>query len=117
MSDNKLIKKADQILPISIFGKAKFSKDDCISFTGSPMSHPYDKDKFILVADPLSDHTHFLEFHKSDVAFAEELSSISTKAETVPMTRVWINQGVIGVRYEPFIVGKTKNAVETIMKR
>ena len=81
------------------------------------MTHPYEKEKFILVADPLSDHTYFLEFHKADVVYAEDLSSVSTGSETIPMTRIWISQGVIGIRYEPFIVGKTKDAVDAIIKK
>jgi len=99
-----------EIFPIEKFNFNKFSEENSTCFTGSPIQHPYEDDKFILICDPLSDHTQFIEFSKSDMIFLEELQSIVTnKGENVTITKVWIKSGSLALRYEPFIVGKTKD--------
>ena len=118
MQNNKLLNKSEEFFPITKFNKNNFNHENCVSFSGSPLRHPYDDEKFILISDPLSEHTNFIEFNKKDVIFAEELSSIlSLKSESIPMNRVWIKIGSIGVRYEPFIVGKTKDVIDSLNKK
>jgi hypothetical protein len=79
-----------------------------VAFSGSPQRHPYDPEKIILIADPYSTHNFFYEFYKDDIAYAEELPSItSMDGETVTMVRVWIKKMSIGMRCSPFIVEDT----------
>ncbi len=81
-----------------------------VSFIGSPSKHPYEQDKFILIKDPISEHTEFIEFIKEDVLFVEDLPSLLTNDnESVSMKKVWIKEGSTGLRMEPFIVAKTKS--------
>ena len=115
MENKKLLDQNNNIFPIAKYNYKNFSKENCVAFTGTPVQHPYENDKFILITNPLSEHTSFFEFHKSDVISLEDLSNIlSTKGESIHMTKIWIKQGVIALRYEPFIVGKTKDIIDKI---
>ena len=117
MNNKNLIKKSSSIFPIAKYNQSNFAEDKCVSFTGSPLQHPYEKDKFILISDPLSEHTQFLEFLKSDIAYVEDLTSIlSKKGESIHITKVWITIGVVALRYEPFIVGRTSDILKKIKK-
>ncbi len=81
-----------------------------VSFSGSPRKHPYDPDKIILVADPYSTNTFYLEFSKQDIAFVEELPSIvDMEGCTITMMRLWIKKGSLAVRSTPFITGDTRS--------
>ena len=117
MSKKDLVRK--NIFPIEKYDYSKFSSDNCISFTGSPMQHPYDTSKFMLICDPLSDHTEFIEFSKSDLVFIEELPSISVKnGENIIISKIWIKIGAMALRFEPFVVAKTKDSVmKSFMKK
>lgn len=114
MNKNNLPEK---FFPITKYDYDNVKKENCVSFTGSPIKHPYDEEKFILISDPLSDHTQFFEFHKKDVLFVEELSSLTTKeGESLQLTIIWIKIGVVALRYEPFVVGKTNAIIESLKK-
>jgi hypothetical protein len=116
MSNNDLIIK--KIFPVEKFDFSKFSSDNCVSFTGSPMQHPSDNSKFLLICDPLSDHTDFIEFTKSDLVYIEELPSISTKnGENVIFSKIWIKIGAMALRFEPFIVARTKESFMKILSK
>jgi hypothetical protein len=94
------------------FDFSKFSSDNSVSFTGSPIQHPNEIEKFILICDPLSDHTDFIEFYKTDLIYVEELPSISTKnGENIVISKIWIKAGSLALKFEPFIVTKTKDMV------
>jgi hypothetical protein len=84
------------------------SAADNVAFTGAPRKHPYDNDKLILICDPFSTQTMFYEFRLQDVAHVEELPSLVTEGgEGLPMVRLWVKKGALGLRYEPFIVADT----------
>ncbi len=75
-----------------------------VPFSGSPHKHPYDPNKFILVADPYCTSVYY-DFESKDVEFAEELPSIvSIDGETLNMVLVWVKKNSIGLRCSPFIV-------------
>jgi len=96
----------------------KFSKDNAISFTGSAIQHPYEDDKFVLICDPLSDHTEFIEFFKVDLIFMEEVESISLKGgENVIITKVWIKSGALALKVHPFIVSRTTQYMGRFSKK
>lgn len=80
-----------------------------IAYSGSPVLHPHDQNKLILVSDPCSDNTFYYEFNLSDVSYAEELQNIvNGQGETFLMARLWIKKGSVGVKCFPFVVEKTK---------
>jgi len=117
MDQNALTKFKNEILSITKYDSLKFSEKNSVSFSGSPIQHPYDNEKFILICDPLSDHTEFLEFSKTDVVKLEDLTSITTKkGESVRLIKIWIKEGVVALKYQPFIVGKTNIIVDKIKK-
>ncbi|MBN2545556.1 MAG: hypothetical protein JXB50_07155 [Spirochaetes bacterium] len=117
MDQNALTKFKNEILSITKYDSIKYSEKNSISFSGSPIQHPYDNEKFILICDPISDHTEFLEFSKTDVVKIEDLTSITTsKGESIRLIKVWIKEGVVALKYQPFIVGKTNIIVDKIKK-
>lgn len=110
MDQMALTKFKEEIMSLTKFDSSKFSEKTSVSFSGSPMPHPYDSSKFILICDPLSEHTEFLEFNKSDVTKIEDATSVTTDSgKSLRFLRVWIKEGVIAVKYHPFVVAKTKN--------
>lgn len=95
-----------ELLPISSITKyAKGHPNDGVPFTGFPRTHPSDKSKLIIVNDPLGKEPTVLEFRLEDVLFVEEVPSAVTEAgEGVPMVKLWIQRGAVGVKLEPFEV-------------
>jgi inorganic pyrophosphatase len=80
-------------------------RESHVSFDGSPHKHPHDPEKVVLVSDPLSAGAFYYEFHRSDIAFAEELPSLTNpEQETVSCVRIWVKKGAVGVRCTPFLV-------------
>jgi inorganic pyrophosphatase len=95
-----------EMLPLS--GIAKYAGGqprDALPFTGYPQQHPSEKDKLILVYEPLGPAPTVLEFKLEDVLFVEEIPSAVTEAgEGVPLAKFWIRRGAHGVILEPFEV-------------
>jgi hypothetical protein len=76
-----------------------------VPFTGYPRQHPSEKNKLILVYDPLSLHPMVLEFKIDDVLYVEELhSAVTESGEGVPLIKLWVRKGAHGVILEPFEV-------------
>jgi inorganic pyrophosphatase len=79
-----------------------------IPFTGYPQQHPVEKDKLILVYDPLGTNPAVMEFKLKDVLFIEEVhSAVTESGEGVPLIKLWIRKGAHGVILEPFEVDET----------
>ena len=84
-----------------------------VSFAGSPRKHPYDPEKIILVADPYSTNTFFFEFQKADIAFVEELPTMTDMdGNSLTMVRIWVKKGSIILRSTPFIAGDTRETAD-----
>lgn len=80
-------------------------KAENVPFSGSPLRHPYDSAKIILIADPYGNNTFYYEFKTEDISFVEELPSlVSMEGENINMARVWIKKRQVGVRCTPFVV-------------
>jgi len=80
-----------------------------IPFSGSPRKHPHETSRVILIADPFTDNTFYYEFQVDDIAFAEELPSMTTlKGKSVSMVRLWVKKQSIAIRCTPFIVDTIK---------
>jgi hypothetical protein len=76
-----------------------------IPFTGCPRAHPTEKNKILLVYDPLGINPSLMEFKVEDVLFAEDLSqAITESGEGIPLVKLWIRKGARGVLLEPFEV-------------
>ncbi|MDR0494991.1 MAG: hypothetical protein LBG95_05120 [Treponema sp.] len=85
-----------------------------VPFTGYPQHHPGEKNKLILVYDPLGPSPQVMEFKLDDVLYAEEIHSAVTEAgEGVPLVKLWIRRGAHGVILEPFEVD---NPIKFIQK-
>ena len=101
-----------EIFPVEKFDFSKFNEKNAICFTGAITRHPFEEDKFILICDPLSEHTQFIEFSKKDLLFIEYMPSLTTKeGESIVINKLWVTIGSIAIKFEPFIVGKTRDVL------
>jgi len=114
-----------EMLPVSSITKyAKGHPGDGIPFTGYPRVHPSEKNKLILVYDPLGAEPVVLEFKLEDILFVEEVPSAVTEAgEGVPMVKLWVQRGAVGMILEPFevndpaqVAGKVRAIKERILQ-
>ena len=114
-----------EMLPLSSITKyAKGRPNSGLPFTGYPRVHPSEKNKLILVNDPLGPDPTVLEFKLEDVLYVEDVPSAVTEAgEGVPMVRLWIQKGAVGMILEPFevndpvqITGKVREIKERILQ-
>jgi hypothetical protein len=87
---------------------AKYSKGppkDGVPFTGHPRQHRAEKNKLILVYDPLGANPAIMEFLLDDILYVEELhSAVTESGEGVPLVKLWVRKGARGVILEPFEV-------------
>jgi hypothetical protein len=95
-----------EMLPTS--GIAKYSgvrPKDALPFAGYPQQHPSEKNKLILVYDPLGPNPTILEFKLEDVLFVEDvLQAVTETGEGVPLVKLWVRRGAHGMILEPFEV-------------
>jgi len=105
-----------EMLPLSSITKyTKGQPEDGVPFAGYPRAHPSDKTKLILVNDPLGNEPAVLEFNLEDIIYVEDIPSAVTEAgEGVPLVKLWIKRGAIGVILEPFEVNDTKHFAEKV---
>ncbi|WP_028323794.1 hypothetical protein [Desulfatirhabdium butyrativorans] len=83
-----------------------------VSFTGTPMRHPYDPARVLLIVDMLSVQAYCYEFFVADIAFAEELPAIVTpEGDALTTSRIWVKKGTIGMRITPFVVEDMREAL------
>ncbi len=79
-----------------------------VPFSGSPVKHPLDPKKVILIPDPYTSSPFYYEFNTQDIAFAEKLPSVvNLKGETVNMVRFWVKKMSVGTVCTPFLVEET----------
>lgn len=110
--DCKDIIVKDDFLSVEKYKNVNKTSLKAVSFIGSPTIHPYDEEKFILVLNPVSDHTEFIEFNKKDTLYVEDLPALFTKEkEVIPMKAIWIREGTIAMKMTPFCVAKTISSV------
>ena len=87
---------------------AKYSKGppkNGVPFIGYPRQNPMEKDKLILIYDPLGANPMVMEFKLEDLLFVEEVHSAVTEAgEGIPLLKLWIRRGSRAVLLEPFEV-------------
>ena len=114
-----------EMLPLSSIAKyAKGHPGDGVPFSGYPRVHPSEKNKLILVNDPFGAEPTVLEFKLEDIILVEEVPSAVTEAgEGVPLIKLWVKRGAVGMILEPFEVndqiqfaGKVKAIKERILQ-
>jgi inorganic pyrophosphatase len=105
-----LLQKAERY-PIQAYQKPRDRQAllrNCIAFAGTPLKHPHNRDKILLVPDPFCANTVYYEMNTEDIEFAEELPSLVTPGqETATMVRLWVRKGSLALRCTPFIVADT----------
>jgi hypothetical protein len=80
-----------------------------VCFSGSPVKHPYDPEKVVLLGDPYSSHPFYYEFKSTDISYVEELPSIvNSEGKTVTIVRIWVKKMSLGILCSPFLVEDTK---------
>ena len=113
------------MLPLSSITKyAKGQPEDGVPFAGYPRAHPSEKNKIILVKDPLGNEPTVLEFKLEDILYVEDIpSAVTETGEGVPLVKLWIKRGAIGVILEPFevndpaqVAGKARALKEKILQ-
>ena len=95
-----------EMLPLSGITKyAKNQHNDGVPFAGYPRVHHSDKTKLLLVNDPFGNTPTILEFKIEDILYVEETpSAVTESGEGVPLVKLWIKRGSVGVILEPFEV-------------
>ncbi|MCL2007774.1 MAG: hypothetical protein FWG77_06765 [Treponema sp.] len=82
-------------------------------FKGYPQQHPTDKNKLILVNDPLGESPAVLEFKLDDVIYVEDApKAVTEKGEGIPLVILWIRRGARGMLLEPFEVNDSLDFIE-----
>jgi len=104
----KFLQKAKKF-EVDAYKKIEALSRQNVAFSGTPQKHPYDEDKIILVADPLSSQMFYYEFKTADVEGVEDLPRLVTpEGESITMVRLWVKKGRIGLRCAPFVVEDTR---------
>jgi len=86
---------------------------DSVSFTGYPQQHPTEKNKLILVYDPMGENPALLEFKIDDILYVEDVpQAVTEKGEGIPLAKLWIRHGARGMLLEPFEVNESLNFLE-----
>jgi hypothetical protein len=95
-----------EALPLNTIARyAEGPPKNAVPFTGYARQHPSEKNKLILVCDPLSLQPMVLEFKIDDVLHVEEVhSAVTESGEGVPLIKLWVCKGAHGVILEPFEV-------------
>jgi hypothetical protein len=78
---------------------------DTVPFSGFIRKHPSEKNKLILIHDPLGLSPRIMELKIEDILHVEEIhSAVTESGEGVPLVKLWIRRGAHGVILEPFEV-------------
>ena len=86
---------------------------NALPFTGYPQQHPTEKNKIILVYDPLGNNPAVLEFKLDDILYVEEVSqAVTEQGEGIPLVKLWIRRGAHGMFLEPFEVDESVHFME-----
>ena len=98
-----------ELLPINKIVKySEVPPKNGVPFTGYPQQHPAEKNKLILVYDPLGTSPALLEFKLDDILYVEEMpNAVTEKGEGVPLVKLWIRRGAHGMFLEPFEVDES----------
>ena len=101
-------------LPINKIARlGKGHPKNAVAFTGYHQQHPSEKNKLILIYDPLGENPAVLEFKLDDILHMEEApQAVTEKGEGVPMIKLWIRRGAHGMFLEPFEVDESVHVMK-----
>jgi len=86
---------------------------DSVSFSGYPQQHPTEKNKLILVYEPLGENPALLEFKIDDILYVEDVpQAVTENGEGIPLAKLWIRRGAMGMLLEPFEVDGSVHFLE-----
>jgi len=93
-------------LPINKITKySEGHQKSAVPFKGYPKQHPTEKNKIVLIYDPLGSNPAILEFKLDDVVHVEEVSqAVTEQGEGIPLIKLWVRRGAHGMFLEPFEV-------------
>ena len=102
-------------LPLNkIARRPEGSPKNGVPFTGYPQQHPTDKNKLILVYDPLGKNPAVLEFKADDILYVEDFpQAVTENGEGIPLVKLWIRKGARGMLLEPFEVDDAVQFLKT----
>ena len=85
-----------------------------VAFTGYPQQHPAEKNKLILVYEPLGENPAVLEFMVDDILYVEDIpQAVTETGEGIPLVKLWIRKGALGMLLEPFEVDEAARFLKT----
>ncbi|MDR1399970.1 MAG: hypothetical protein LBJ41_08620 [Treponema sp.] len=94
-----------ETLPLTSITRSDGPPKNAIPFAGYLRQHPAEKNKLILIHDPLGESPTLMEFKIDDVMGAEELhSAVTLGGEATPLIKLFVRKGARGVILEPFEV-------------
>jgi hypothetical protein len=94
-----------ETLPLNHIVKRSGPPENTVPFTGYPRTHPSEKDKLLLVYDPLGVNPALMEFKVEDILYVEEIpQAVTESGEGIPLVKIWVRRGGRGVLLEPFEV-------------
>ena len=98
-------------LPLNTIAKFPEGRPkNALPFSGYPQQHPTEKNKLILLHDPLGKNPAVLEFKLDDILYVEEVKqAVTEKGEGIPIIKLWIRRGAHGMFLEPFEVNEPIN--------
>ena len=79
-----------------------------VPFIGYAQQHWTEKNKLVLVHDPLGKSPALLKFNLDDILYVEEVpQAVTEMGEGVPLIKLWIRRGARGTFTEPFEVDES----------
>lgn len=79
--------------------------DTHVCFTGTPKKHPDNDAVIILITNYLGSNPLYNEFKLADISYVEKVSNeVTLDGDTVPIVRLWVKKGSVGVHCIPFVV-------------
>jgi hypothetical protein len=92
-------------LPFTSLIRSDGPPKNAIPFVGYLRQHPAEKNKLILIKDPLGENPTLMEFKSDDMVGVEEFHSpVTLGGEAAPLIKLFIRKGARGVILEPFEV-------------
>lgn len=102
--DLDLLLKKTEKLEIEVYKKPPAFTANHVSFEGTPRKHPYNPERIVIIVKPFCEDVCYYDFRLADVEGMEELSNIvNSSGNSLPMFRVWVKKGSVGIKALPVI--------------
>lgn len=102
--DLDLLLKKTEKLEIEVYKKPPAFTANHVSFEGTPRKHPYNPERIVIIVKPFCEEVCYYDFRLADVEGMEELSNIvNSSGNSLPMFRVWVKKGSVGIKALPVI--------------